>query len=174
MTELTMTESLLSAATRDQIDQWLKKYPANQKRSAVLYALRIVQAENGGWLTEELMEAVANYLELSTIAVFEVATFYSMYDLKPVGRNKIKICTSISCMLRGSDKLISHLQTKLGISVGETTPDKMFTLQEVECLAACGGAPAIMINDEMYYENLTSQKLDVILDTIKEAETANG
>ncbi|MBA2654237.1 MAG: NADH-quinone oxidoreductase subunit NuoE [Gammaproteobacteria bacterium] len=166
--------NLLSTQAKSQINVWLKKYPANQKRSAVLFALRVVQEENGGWLTNDLMDAVAKYLELPSIAVYEVATFYSMYDLKPVGRHKVKVCTSISCMLKGSDKIISHLRDRLGINMGETTPDGLFTLKEVECLAACGNAPAIQIDDKSYFEDITPEKIDVILDEMQALETANG
>lgn len=174
MIESEITTSLISENARSEIDKWLEKYPANQKRSAVLFALRVVQEENGGWLTKDLMIAVADYLELPHIAVYEVATFYSMYDLEPVGRNKIKICTSISCMLRGSDKIISHLHDRLGININETTPDGLFTLKEVECLAACGNAPALQVNDKAYIEDVTPEKIDLILDELKDLEAADG
>lgn len=164
----------LSDKAKQQIDQWLERYPSNQKKSGVLFALRVVQEENSGWLTIDLMDAVAAYLEIPPISVYEVATFYSMYDLKPVGRNKVKVCTSISCMLRGSDKMLSHIRDRLGINVGETTPDGIFTLKEVECLAACGNAPVLQINDQDYFEDLTPQKIDLILDEIKARERMNG
>lgn len=165
---------VLSEAIRAQIDRWLEKYPANQKRSGVLYALRIAQEENGGWLTTQLMDAVADYLGIPHIAVYEVATFYSMYDLKPLGKIKVKICTSISCALKGSDKIIAHLRDRLGINIGETTTNGVFTLKEVECLAACGNAPVVQINDRDYIEDVTPEKIDVELDRIQERETANG
>lgn len=157
--------TLISAASRAEIDRWLAKYPPDRKQSAVMAALRIVQEQNGGWLTTELMDAIAVYLEMPAIAVYEVATFYSMYELKPVGRHKICICTNVSCMLRGSDKIVAHLREKLGIRFGETTADGKFTLKEVECLAACGGAPMIQIGRE-YYENLTPERIDEILATL--------
>lgn len=157
---------MLSESTRHEIDQWLKKYPATQKRSAVISALHIVQAENGGWLTNELMDAVADYLELPKIAVYEVATFYTMYDLKPVGRHKINVCTNVSCMLSGSADVIDHLEKRLQIKVGETTPDQKFTLREVECLAACVGAPMMCVN-KTYHEHLTPEKIDAILDELE-------
>lgn len=166
--------SLLSDSAQEQIDRWLQKYPPDQKRSAVLYALRVVQEENGGWLTTDLMDAVADYLEIPRIAVYEVATFYSMYDLKPVGNIKVKVCTSISCMLRGSDKIINHLRDRLGIKVGETTPDGQFTLYEVECLAACGNAPAIQIDDKDYFEDITPEKIDLVLDKLQTRERSDG
>lgn len=157
-----MAKELLTDTACAEIDKWLGKYPADQKQSAVMAALRIVQDENGGWLTQELMDAVAEYLDMSPIAVYEVATFYSMYEHKPVGRHKICVCTNVSCMLRGSDDIVDHLEGKLGVKLGETTPDGKFTLKEVECLAACGNAPMLQIGHD-YYEDLTTDKLDSIL-----------
>jgi NADH-quinone oxidoreductase subunit E len=154
-------EELLSPEMRAEIDRWIAKYPPDRKQAAVMAALRIVQEKNG-WLTPELVEAVAVYLEMPPVAAMEVATFYSMYDLKPVGRHKICVCTNISCLLRGSDEAMAHLKKKLGVQAGETTPDGKFTLQEVECLGACTGAPAMQVGKK-YYENLTPQKLDEIL-----------
>ena len=154
--------TLLSEESRAAIDRWIAKYPSDQKQSAVMAALNIVQDANGGWLTTELMDAVADYLDMQPIAVYEVATFYSMYELKPVGQNKLCICTNVSCMLRGSEDIVAHLEQKLGIKLGETTPDKKFTLKEVECLGACGGAPMMQVGRE-YHENLTSEKVDDIL-----------
>jgi NADH-quinone oxidoreductase subunit E len=147
---------------RTEIDAWIAKYPPDQKQSAVMGALRIVQEANGGYLTTELMDAVAEYLEMAPMAVYEVATFYSMYELKPVGKHKICVCTNVSCMLCGSDDIVAHLKQKLNIGFGETTADNKFTLKEVECLGACGGAPMMQIG-KTYYENLTSEKIDEIL-----------
>jgi NADH-quinone oxidoreductase subunit E len=174
MTEPEITASALSEEAIDKINQWLQKYPAEQQRSGILYALRVVQEENGGYLTDQLMTAVAQYLNIPAISVYEVATFYSMYDLNKVGKNKIKICTSISCMLRGSDKMINHVRDRLGVDVGETTPDGLFTLKAVECLAACGNAPVMQINDRDYIENITPEKVDVILDELQVREIADG
>ena len=157
--------SLLSEASRAEIDQWIAKYPPEQKQSAVMAALRIVQDQNGGWLSRELIDAVAAYLEMEAIAAYEVATFYSMYELSPVGKHKISVCTNISCMLRGSDEVVAHLQQRLGIKLGETTDDGKFTLKEVECLGACVNAPMFQIARE-YHENLTPEKIDAILDTL--------
>jgi len=154
--------AVLSYQAKQAIDSWLTKFPPEQKQSAVLYALQVVQEENGGWLTEALMNAVAAYLGIPKVVVYEVATFYSMFELKPVGRYKISICTNISCMLRGSDEIVSHLKNRLGINLGETTEDGHFTLKEVECLAACGGAPALQIN-RIYYEDITPDRIDSIL-----------
>jgi NADH-quinone oxidoreductase subunit E len=154
--------TLLSEQSRTEIDAWIAKYPPEQKQSAVMGALSIVQEANGGYLTTELMDAVAEYLEMAPIAVYEVATFYSMYELKPVGKHKICVCTNVSCMLCGSDDIVAHLKQKLNIGFGETTADNKFTLKEVECLGACGGAPMMQIG-KTYYENLTSEKIDEIL-----------
>jgi len=154
----------LSDHARKVIDRWCEKYPPEQKRSAVLAALREVQHENDGYLTTGLMDAVADYLELPPIAVYEVASFYSMLETRPVGRHSISVCNNISCMLRGADDLIAHIEAKLGIRVGESTPDGRIHLkQEEECLAACCGAPMMMV-DHVYYENLTLEKVDEILD----------
>lgn len=163
-----MSESklhLISAESKADIDQWIAKYPSDQKQSAVMAALRIVQDQNGGWLTTDLMDAVAEYLEMPPISVYEVATFYSMYELEPVGRHKICVCTNVSCMLCGSDEIVEHLRNRLGIDLGETTADGRFTLKEVECLGACGGAPMCQIGTR-YHENLTPQRMDAILDEL--------
>ena len=154
---------LISDQSRADIDRWIKKYPKEQKRSAVMSALRIVQDQNNGYLTNDLMDAVAEYLDLPSIAVYEVATFYSMYELEPVGRHKICLCTNISCMLCGSDNIVEHLTQRLGITMGQTTPDGRFTLKEVECLGACVEAPMFQIGNT-YYGNLTADKIDKILE----------
>jgi NADH-quinone oxidoreductase subunit E len=154
---------LLSIDSRADIDRWVAKYPAEQKQSAVMAALRIAQEQNGGWLTDDLIQAVAVYLQMDAIAAYEVASFYSMYELKPVGKHKICVCTNISCMLCGSDKVVNHLQQRLGIKMGETSADGRFTLKEVECLGACVNAPMFELNKN-YYENLTPESIDAILD----------
>ncbi len=166
MTQTLTDLTLLSHEARKHIDEWLKKFPANQKQSAVIAALTYVQDENGGALTTELMDAVAAYLGMPKIAVYEVATFYSMFSLKPVGRHVINVCTNISCMLCGSKEIVKHLESTLNIRVGETTQDGKFTLRSVECLAACAGAPMMLLNRQ-YHENLTSQKVDEILSTLE-------
>jgi len=155
-------EQLFSPEVRADIDHWVAKYPAEWKQSACMAALRIVQDANGGWLTEELMDQVAAYLDMPPIAVYEVATFYSMYELKPVGRHKVCVCTNVSCMVNGSDRVVDHLEKKLGVGLGGTTDDGRFTLKEVECLGACGGAPMMQIGHN-YYENLTPELIDSIL-----------
>ena len=157
---------LINASSREEIDHWVAKYPVEQKQSAVMAALRIVQDQNGGWLTTELMDAVALYLDMDKIHVYEVATFYSMYEHKPVGRHKICVCTNIACMVCGSGEIVSHLEDKLEIKLGETTEDNRISLKEVECLGACSGAPMLQIG-ENYYENLDAEKIDKILDGLK-------
>ena len=157
--------ALIDADSQANIDRWLAKYPPERKQAAVMGALLVVQEQNGGWLTTELMDAVAEYLEIPPIAVYEVATFYTLYDLKPVGRHKIYVCTNIACMLCGSQVIVDHLEKKLGIKLGETTRDGRITLKEAECLAACGGAPMFMV-DGTYHENLTLAMVDEILDSL--------
>jgi len=161
-----MTETILSKKVCKEINMWLKKYPAEQKQSAVLAALRAVQHENKGYLTTELMDAVAEYLEMSKIAVYEVASFYSMFETKPVGKHSISVCNNISCMLMGADNIVDYVEKKLGIKTGESTKDGKFYLKcEEECLAACCGGPMMMI-DHIYYENLTTEKVDEILESL--------
>jgi len=157
--------TIFSDELKNKIDHWISKYPEDQKQSAVLPALMLVQEAHGGWLTDELMQAVAKYLEMSDIAVYEIAAFYSMYELKPVGKYKLAVCTNISCMLAGCDKIVDHLKQKLKINFGETTPDGKFSLKEVECLGACANAPVIHMGHQ-YYENLTPEKIDKLLDEL--------
>ncbi|MCG8432430.1 MAG: NADH-quinone oxidoreductase subunit NuoE [Gammaproteobacteria bacterium] len=165
--QTTAGAELLSQHVRDEIERSLKKYPEDQKRSAVLTALHAAQHENSGYLTQELMDAVADYLGLAPVAVYEVASFYSMFETKPVGRNSVSVCTNISCMLRGSDDIVAHIEKKLGIKTGETTSDGRIYLKcEEECLAACAGAPMMMVNHK-YYEDLTPDKVDEILDGLE-------
>lgn len=156
---------LITAESKTDIDSWIAKYPVEQKQSAVMAALRILQDQNGGYLTQDLIEAIAEYLDMQPIAVYEVATFYSMYEMKPVGKHKICICTNISCMLCGSDEVVAHLEKKLGIKLGQTTEDGRFTLKEVECLGACVGGPMLQIGHD-YYEKLSPEKLDEIIDKL--------
>ena len=158
--------SLFTPEIRAEIDRWIAKYPEEWRQSAVMAALQIVQENNGGYLTQKLMDQVATYLDMPPIAVYEVATFYSMYELKPVGRHKVCVCTNVSCMINGSDKIVEHMEKKLGIKLGETTGDGKFTLKEVECLGACGGAPMFQIGTK-YYENLTPELVDSILEGLE-------
>ena len=159
-------ENFISKETLEKCNKWVKKYPSDKKRSAVIEILKIVQTENNGYLNEKLIDATANYLNIPSIYAYEVVTFYSMFDMEEVGRHKIYFCISISCMLCGSDALLDFLKKKLNINVNETTTDKKFTLKKAECLAACGGAPVMLI-DEKYYENLTIEKINYILDSLE-------
>lgn len=167
MTDVT-TETVfeISADNKQKIDHWLTKYPEDQRRSAVVPALLYVQSQNGGWLSDAAMRAVADYLGISHIEAYEVATFYDMYELKPVGRHKIAVCTNVSCQLMGSDKIVSCLEKRLGVKMGETTEDGQFTLRETECLAACAGAPMCQIDDKDYHENLTPEKMEKLIDEL--------
>ena len=156
--------AVLSDHVREEIDRWTARFPDDQKRSAVIAALDAVQHENNGFLTAELMNGVADYLGLPTIQVYEVATFYSMFQTRSVGRHNVAICTNVSCMLRGAEDLVKHVENKLGIALGESTEDgRIYLKQEEECLAACCGAPMMMV-DHKYHENLTTAKVDQILD----------
>lgn len=156
----------LSHVARQEIDKWLAKYPEDKAQSAVIPALHIAQKHHRGSLTNEIIEAVADYLDIPRIAAFEVATFYSMYELKPVGRHKVGLCKSISCMLMGADELGEHLEKKLGIQFGQTTPDGKVTLKEVECLGACRHAPVVHMHNR-YYESLTPEKVDELLEGLE-------
>jgi NADH-quinone oxidoreductase subunit E len=156
---------MLSIDSLNQIQREVAKYPPERKSSAVMAALRIAQAEHGS-LTVPLMDYIAELLGMRPIAVYEVATFYSMYDLKPVGKHKICICTNVSCMLCGSDQIVKHLEKRLGIKLGETTADGKITLKEVECLGACVDAPMFQVGNT-YYERLTPQRVDEILANLK-------
>jgi len=154
----------LSEHLRKEIDHWKARFPVGRQRSAVLSALHAVQHDNNGYLTTEQLNAVAVYLELPTIQVYEVATFYSMFQTQKVGRHEVAICTNISCMLRGADDIVAHVEKKLATKLGESTADgRIFLKREEECIAACCGAPA-MIVDHKYYENLTNEQVDEILD----------
>jgi len=159
--------TVLSDHACEVIDKWMKNYPAERKQSVVITALTVVQEDNGGSLNTDVMDAVAEYLEMPRIAVYEVASFYSMFDLKPVGRHKIAVCTNISCLLCGGDKILDYVTSMLGVEVGETTADGKFTVKrEEECLAACCGAPMMAVNGH-YHENLTPEKIDAILDGLE-------
>lgn len=157
---------MLSDHVKHEIEHWKSRFPEDRQRSAVIGALHAVQHENDGYLTAEQMNAVAEYLELPTIQVYEVATFYSMFQTKPVGRHNVAICTNVSCMLRGADDIVDHVEKKLGIKLGESTADgRIYLKREEECLAACCGAPMMMV-DHKYHENLTKGQVDSILDEL--------
>jgi NADH-quinone oxidoreductase subunit E len=157
---------MLSKKSIAQIEIELKKYPAEHRQAAVMAALRIAQAEKG-WLSQETISFVADYLGIPEIAAMEVATFYNMYDLQPVGKYKITICTNISCMLRDADEIVHHLQNKLGVGFNEVSKDGKFCLKEGECMGCCGGAPLMHINNTDMHEFLTVEKVDQILEGLK-------
>ncbi len=158
---------VLSEHTRQEIDHWLEKFPPERRRSAVIAALRAAQHQNDGYLTTALMDAVAAYLGLPPVQVYEVASFYSMFETRPVGRVHVSVCTNISCMLCGSDRIVEAVEKHLGVKVGESTPDGKFYLKrEEECLAACNNAPMMMV-DHVYHENLTPEMVARILDAVE-------
>jgi NADH-quinone oxidoreductase subunit E len=157
----------LNDHTRQEIERWLAKFPPDRRRSAVIAALREAQHQNGGFLTVPLMDAVAGYIGLEPIQVYEVASFYSMFETRPCGRVHVSVCTNISCMLCGADEIVAAVEKHLGIKTGESTPDgRIYLKKEEECLAACVGAPMMMV-DHVYHENLTPEKVDQILDALK-------
>jgi len=155
-------ETLFTPELRAEIDRHIAKYPAEWKQSAVMPALTLVQEANGGWLSRELLDDVAAYLDMPPVAVYEVATFYGMYELEPTAKHKICVCNSISCMLSGSEDLVAHVEEKYGVKLGQTTPDGRFTFKEVECLGACRHAPAVLVG-KTYHENLSAQALDALI-----------
>ena len=167
MSQLERKAGLLSGHTREEIDHWVAKFPPGRQRSAALSALRAAQEQNHGFLSPELMDAVADYLQLPPIQIYEVASFYSMFETRPCGRHHVSVCTNISCMLCGGEEIEAHVERKLGISSGQSTPDgRIFLKREEECLAACTGAPMMMV-DHVYYEHLTPETVDQILDALK-------
>ena len=167
MTGVDSVAGALSEHTRHEIDHSLAKFPADRGRSAVLAALRAAQHQNQGFLTTELMDAVAGYLGMPPIQVYEVASFYSMFETKPTGRVHVSVCTNISCMLCGADRIVAAVEKHLGICTGESTPDGKFYLKrEEECLAACNNAPMMMV-DHVYHENLTPESAIKVLDGVK-------
>ncbi|HSH84181.1 MAG TPA: NAD(P)H-dependent oxidoreductase subunit E [Guyparkeria sp.] len=165
-----MTESKLHLLTKEsleEIDTWIARYPEDRKQSAVIAALSIVQVQNEGYVTVDLMDAIAEYLEMEPISVYEVASFYARFVTEPCGRHHVAVCTNIACALMGSDEIVAHCEKKLGIKTGESTPDgRIFLKQEEECLAACGGGPMMQVNDD-YYEYLTPERVDEILDKLE-------
>ena len=158
---------VLSEDTRRHIDHWVAKFPSDRQRSAVIQSLHAAQIQNGGYLTDELIAAVAKYLDLPPVWAYEVASFYSMFALEPVGRHEVALCTNISCWLNGAEGLVRHCENKLGVKLGDSTPDgRIYLKKEEECLAACCGAP-MMVVDGHYHEKLTPEKIDRILDGLE-------
>mgnify|MGYP005678100145 FL=1 len=160
------TQDLFPKNILKQIDAVRSKFPEDKSKSAIIESLLLIQHDNNGFLSDELIASLANYLNVNKIDVYEVATFYSMFNLKPVGKITISVCTNVSCMLRNSDGIVDHIEKKLKIKIGESTKDNKFYLKdEMECLAACNGAPMMQVN-HINYENLTFEKVDNILDEI--------
>lgn len=160
------TENFIQGKVKERIDRWIAEYPAEQRQSACMPALRIVQESHNGYLTNDLMDQVAEYLDMAPVAVYEVATFYGNYNHQPVGRHQINWCNSISCYLRGGEELREKMQQRLGVKPGEVTEDGKFSIKKVECLGACGGAPMCKIGKD-YHENLDEDKLFKILDELE-------
>lgn len=166
----TLAKELLSDETKTHIDGWLKKYPIDQRRSAVIGALHAAQEQNDGWLSKDIMTAVGQYLEIPPIWVYEAASFYSMFHTQPCGKHKVSICTNISCMLNGAEKVVEQAENNLGVKLGETTEDgKIQLVKEEECVAACVGAPVMLINGH-YHEKLTENEIDKLLNELKEKD----
>ena len=157
---------LLTEQAYQKIDRELAKFPPDQKQSAVMAALAIAQQEQG-WLSPELMREVADYLEMPAIAVQEVASFYSMYSTRPVGRHKITVCTNLPCGLSGGNRAAQHLQQKLGIGFGETSEDGLFSLVEGECMGACGDAPVMIVNNTRMCSCMSNERIDELLEDLK-------
>jgi NADH-quinone oxidoreductase subunit E len=165
---MTTTDQIaFSKETLEQVQKIIKRYPEGKHKSALLPILHIAQAEFGGWLSAPTMDYVASILNIQPIEVYEVASFYSMYNLKPVGKCLIEVCRTSSCWLCGAEDIIDHIEKKLNIKVGETTADGMFTLKAVECLGSCGTAPMMQVGAD-YHENLTTEKVDTLLDNFKQ------
>ena len=157
---------LLTEQAYKKIDRELAKFPADQRQSAVMAALAIAQDEKG-WLAPEVMQDIADYIGMPAIAVQEVATFYNMYNLKPLGKQKITICTNLPCALSGGEKAARHLKEKLGIDYRETTADGNFTLVEGECMGACGDAPVLLVNNKRMCSHMSNDKIDALLEELK-------
>jgi NADH-quinone oxidoreductase subunit E len=157
---------MLTTDSLRKIDREVAKYPPDQKRSAVMSALIIAQDEKG-WLSSELMDYVASYLDMPPVAVYEVATFYSMYNLEPMGRHKLTVCTCLPCGLQGALDAADHLREKLGIDFNETTPDGRFTLKEGECMGACAMAPVVLVNNKKMHDYMSKEKLDKLIEELK-------
>ena len=160
---------MITEATRARFAREVAKYPAEQKQSAVMACLSIVQQEQG-WVSQEIEAVIADYLGMPEIAVHEVTTFYNMYNQQPVGKYKLAVCTNLPCQLRGGNQALHHLEAKLGIEMGETTPDGMFTLQQCECLGACADAPAMLVSDRHMCSFMDNDKLDQLVDGLRAAE----
>jgi NADH-quinone oxidoreductase subunit E len=166
MSAVPKASNLLSPAALAKIERETAKYPAGHRQSAVMAALAIAQDEHG-WVSKDVIEAVAEVLGMPPIAVYEVATFYAMYDTAPVGRHRITVCTNLPCALSGGNRAAKHLRDRLGVGFGETTPDGEFTLKEGECMGACGDAPVLLVNNKRMESFMSNEKLDALLDELK-------
>jgi NADH-quinone oxidoreductase subunit E len=164
-----MSEIRFSDETLDLVQRIMKRYPEGKQKSALLPVLHLAQAEFDGWLDTPVMDYVASLLSIKPIEVYEVATFYSMYNLKPVGKCLLEVCQTGPCWLRGADDIVEHIEKILRIKNGETTSDGMFTLKTVECLGSCGTAPMLQCGAD-YYEDLTTQKVDALLEKLKASD----
>ena len=160
---------MITEATKERFAREVAKYPPEQRQSAVMACLSIVQQEQG-WISQESEAAIAEYLGMPQIAVHEVTTFYNMYNQQPVGKYKLAVCTNLPCQLRGGNQALHHLEARLGITMGETTPDGLFTLQQCECLGACADAPAMLVNDRHMCSFMENDKLDQLVDGLRAAE----
>lgn len=168
MTSLKVEQpQMLSAESLKKIDRELAKYPKDQRQSAVMSALAIAQDEKG-WLATETMDFIAHYLGMPAIAVYEVATFYNMYNLQPLGKRKITICTNLPCALSGANEAVTYIQQKLGIGFNETTADGKFTLKEGECMGACGDAPVLLVNNKRMCCFMSNDRIDQLLEELSE------
>ena len=161
--------TIITQAMRERMDRECAKYPADQRQSAVMACLTIVQKEQG-WVSQAAEEEVAQYLGMPPIAVHEVTTFYNMYNQRPVGKYKLNVCTNLPCQLRDGAKALHHCEKKLGIRIGETTPDGLFTLQQSECLGACADSPVLLVNDTTMCSFMGTDKLDQLIDGLRSAE----
>jgi len=161
-----MSSQMLSIESLKKIDREIAKYPADRKQSAVMSALAIAQDEKG-WLATETMDFIASYLEIPAIAVYEVATFYNMYNLKPVGKYKLTVCTNLPCALSGGNQTADYLKKKLGVGFNETTDDGLFTLKEGECMGACGDAPVLLVNNKRMCSFMTEDQIDKLIEELK-------
>ncbi len=157
---------MLSTESLQKFDREIAKYPADRKQSAIMACLAIAQDEKG-WLAPETVEFVAGYLDMPPVAAWEVATFYTMFELKPVGKHKLTVCTNVPCALSGANHAVAYLKEKLGISIGETTADGKFTLKEGECMGACGDAPVLLVNNHRMCGHMTPEKIDQLLEECK-------
>lgn len=166
MLEKLKKEELFPPKIVKSLKKWEKCYPSNKKRSVIIPGLHILQDYNNGYLTKDLMNKLSLYLEVPSIEVYEVATFYTMYDLKKVGRHKLNVCTNISCLLNGAEEIVTHIEKKLSIKAGEMTSDGRVTLKTVECQGACCGAPMLEV-DKVFYEKLTIDKVNKIIDSLE-------